>query len=292
MNYEGTIIRPPNEAGSLILQVTVGCSHGRCAFCPAYIDKRFRIKSLQEIDADIDQAASRSPQAVKRVFLCDGDPLIMKQTHLAAVLDRLKNAFPKLVRVGIYANAKSILRKSVEELKILRQKKLTNVYMGLESGDARTLARMNKGVSVDDMVTAAGRVKAAAMKLNVTVLLGLGGKKRSVVHAEETIRALNRMQPNHIGALTVMVVPGTPLYEMQSEGRFELPGKFALLNELRIMIKGSALENCLFFSNHASNYFPIQARLPRDREKILQELNAVIASGDERNLRDEFLRGL
>lgn len=292
MNYEGTIIRPPNEAGSLILQVTVGCSHGRCAFCPAYIEKRFRIKPLKEIFADIDQASSQDAEAVKRVFLCDGDPLIMKQEHLAVILDRLQQAFPKLVRVGIYANARSILRKSESDLALLRHKKLTNVYMGLESGDQQTLDMVNKGTTVEDMVLAACRVRQAGMKLNVTVLLGLGGKERSAVHAKETIRVLNRMQPNHIGALTLMVVPGTPLYDMQSDGRFELPGKFELLNELKIMIEGAELKNCLFFSNHASNYFPIQARLPRDREKILQELNAVIASGDERHLRDEFMRGL
>ncbi len=292
MNYEGRIIRPPNEADSLILQVTVGCSHNRCTFCPAYIEKKFRIKSKEEIFSDIDDAALNTCGDVRRIFLCDGDPLIMKQDLLAEILDRLLLKFPKLLRVGIYANAKSILRKSGEELKGLRQKKLSIVYMGLESGDPQTLEFVKKGATIDNMVDAAARVRNAGMKLNVTVLLGLGGKKRSRVHAKETIKVLNRMEPNHIGALTLMVVPGTPLYDHQIKGRFELPGKFELVNELKIMIEGSDLKNCLFFSNHASNYFPIQARLPRDKEKILAELEAVISSDDDRNLRDEFMRGL
>jgi len=292
MNYEGTIIRPPNEADSLILQVTVGCSHNRCTFCPAYIHKKFRIKSLSEIFTDIDSAAAECAQDVRRIFLCDGDPLIMKQDQLNQILDYLTLKFPRLIRVGIYANAKSILRKTESELGQLRQKKLTNVYMGLESGDQQTLDLVKKGTTIEKMVKAAVRIKTAGMKLNVTVLLGLGGKKRSLIHAQETIMVLNRMEPNHIGALTLMVVQGTALYDSQSEGRFELPGKFELVNELKIMIEGSDLKNCLFFSNHASNYFPIKARLPRDKQKILAELEAVISSDDEQNLRDEFMRGL
>jgi radical SAM superfamily enzyme YgiQ (UPF0313 family) len=292
MNYEGTIIRPPNEADSLIMQVTVGCSHNLCTFCPAYIEKKFRIKTIDEIFADIDTATAEALFDVRRIFLCDGDPLIMKQDSLIEILDYLSLKFPKLIRVGIYANAKSILRKSEDELRQLRDKKLSNVYMGLESGDQQTLDQVKKGVTIEKMIEAAGRVRNAGMKLNVTVLLGLGGKERSVVHAEETINVLNRMQPNHVGALTLMIVPGTALYDLQSKGRFELPGKFELVNELKIMIEGSNLKNCLFFSNHASNYFPIKARLPRDKENILAELKSVISSDDERILRDEFTRGL
>ncbi len=140
---------------------------------------------------------------MRRIFLCDGDPLIMKQDSLIEILDYLSLKFPKLIRVGIYANAKSILRKSEDELRQLRDKKLSNVYMGLESGDQQTLDQVKKGVTIEKMIEAAGRVRNAGMKLNVTVLLGLGGKERSVVHAEETINVLNRMQPNHVGALTL-----------------------------------------------------------------------------------------
>ncbi|MCX8042937.1 MAG: B12-binding domain-containing radical SAM protein [Desulfobacterota bacterium] len=292
MNYEGLIIRPPSEADSLILQVTVGCSHNRCTFCPAYKQKQFRIKSEKDIRCDIEQAARMYGDEVRRVFLCDGDPLIMPQERLIEVLNLLHQTFPKLQRIGIYGNAKSILRKSIEELAALRQKKLGIIYMGLESGDPVVLDKVQKGVVPEQMIEAARRVREATIKLNVTVLLGLGGRERSRIHAQETMRVLNKMQPNHVAALTLMVVPGTPLYEQEQRGEFALPDKFELLAELRTMIAESALDNCLFFSNHASNYFPVQARLPRDKDKIIRALDAVIASRDERCLRSEFMRAL
>lgn len=292
MNYEGLIIRPPSEADSLILQVTVGCSHNRCTFCPAYKNKKFRIKSERDISRDIEHAARQYGDAVRRVFLCDGDPLIMPQDRLEWILDLLREKLPRLQRVGIYGNAKSILRKSPDELALLRQKKLGIVYMGLESGDPVVLERIKKGAAPEQMIEAAARVRHAGMKLNITVLLGIGGRDRSSIHARETMRVLNMMRPNHVGALTLMVVPGTPLHEEAQRGDFELPGKFELVAELRTMIAESQLENCLFFSNHASNYFPVQARLPRDREQILQELDAVLASRDEGSLRSEFVRAL
>jgi len=292
MNYEGLIIRPPSEADSLILQVTVGCSHNRCTFCPAYKGKRFRIKSDRDIGRDIDSASRQYGDAVRRVFLCDGDPLIMPQERLVWILDLLREKLPRLQRVGIYGNAKSILRKSPDELAVLRQKKLGIVYMGLESGDPVVLERVKKGVTPEQLIEAAARVRQAAMKLNVTVLLGLGGKERISIHARETMRVLNRMRPNHVGALTLMIVPGTPLHDEERQGAFELPDKFELVAELRTMIAESRLENCLFFSNHASNYFPVQARLPRDKEQLLRELDAVLASRDEDSLRSEFVRAL
>lgn len=292
MNYEGLIIRPPSEADSLILQVTVGCSHNQCTFCPAYKEKRFRIKSDRDIGRDIDLAARRYGDTVRRVFLCDGDPLIMPQERLVWILDLLREKLPRLQRVGIYGNAKSILRKSPDELAMLRQKKLGIVYMGLESGDPVVLERVKKGVTPEQLIEAASRVRHAGMKLNVTVLLGLGGKARSSIHARETMQVLNRMRPNHVGALTLMIVPGTPLHNEAQRGAFELPDKFELVAELRTMIAESQLDNCLFFSNHASNYFPVQARLPRDKQQILQELDAVLASRDEGSLRSEFVRAL
>jgi len=292
MNYEGIIIRPPSEAESLILQVTVGCSHNRCTFCPAYKEKRFRIKPVDEVLADIDQRAASGADDVRRVFLCDGDPLIIPQKKLVAVLGHLGEKFLRLQRIGIYGNAKSILRKSIKDLSELREKKLGIVYMGLESGDRDTLESVKKGVAPEQMIEAARRVKQAGVKLNVTVLLGLGGRDRSHIHANETMKVLNQMEPNHVGALTLMLVPGTPLYDSFERGEFVLPEKFELIEELRAMIAESQLENCLFFSNHASNYFSIKARLSKDKERVLNKLERVISSGDERLLRAEFMRGL
>ena len=200
--------------------------------------------------------------------------------------------FPKLQRVGIYGNATSILSKEPSELAQLRSRKLGIVYLGLESGDPDTLVAVRKDAVPQDMIRAARRVRDAGIKLNVTVLLGLGGKQRSTEHARATIAVLNQMQPNHVAALTLMVVPDTPLHAAMQQGTFELPGTFELLEELREMIAGSELKNCLFFSNHASNYFPVQARLPHDRQALLQRLDEVLQSRDTRLLRPESSRGL
>ncbi len=293
MHYEGTIIRPPSEARSLILQLTVGCSHNRCTFCPAYREKKFRIKQWDEIQSDIDDAVkSYGASRIRRVFLCDGDPLIVRQDRLLQMLDYLNECFPRLQRIGIYGNAKSILRKSVEDLEQLKLRKLSIVYMGLESGDAITLEQIKKGADPDKMTTAGKRIKQAGIKLNVTVLLGIAGNQRSDIHAVETMRVLNLMQPNYVAALTLMLVPGTPVYDEFERGGFIMPEKFELLNELKIMLEESCLENCLFFSNHASNYLPLQARLSKDKGKVISELECVIRSGDEKLLRGEFVRGL
>jgi radical SAM superfamily enzyme YgiQ (UPF0313 family) len=224
--------------------------------------------------------------------LCDGDPLILPTPHLTAILERLNRVFPKLQRVGIYGNATSILSKEPAELTQMRSLKLGIVYLGLESGDPETLIAVRKDATPEDMIRAARLVRDAGIKLNVTVLLGLGGKNRSREHARATIAVLNHMQPNHVAALTLMVVPDTPLHEDMRQGRFEMPGTFELLEELREMLAGSELKNCLFFSNHASNYFPVQARLPHDKQNLLDQLDHVLKKRDTRMLRPESSRGL
>ena len=292
MRYDGLIIRPPSEAQSLILQVAVGCSHNQCTFCPAFKAKKFRAKPLESVLEDIDSAFDTYGPAVRRVFLCDGDPLILPFPHLLAILERLNQVFPKLQRVGIYGNAISILSKKPSELAELRSLKLGIVYLGLESGDPETLLAVRKDADPQEMIRAARLVRDANIKLNVIVLLGLGGKLRSREHARSTISVLNQMQPNHVAALTLMVVPDTPLHEAMQQGRFELPGTFELLEELREMLSGSELKSCLFFSNHASNYFSVQGRLPHDRQSLLERLDRVLKSRDESLLRPESSRGL
>lgn len=292
MNYQGLIIRPPNEANSLIFQITTGCSHNRCTFCPAYKNKSYRIKPLDDIFADIDAASKQYATSVRRVFLCDGDPLAIPQQPLVQILDRIITRFPRLQRTGIYARAGNILKKSPAELQELKKRRLGIVYMGLESGDQNVLDFVQKADTVKDMITAAKRIKEAGIKLNVTVLLGLGGKRGSRDHAEKTIDALNRMQPNHAAALTLMLVQDAPLYEMSAKGGFQLPDKFEMVRELRDMIAGSHLENCLFFSNHASNFYPLSIRLPRDKNKTVDTLDLILSQKDERRLRDDMLRAL
>ncbi len=291
MKYEGPVIRPPSEANSLILQVTVGCSHNKCTFCPAYKGKRFRIKGFEEIRQDIDEASSFSP-ALRRVFLADGDALIIPQPQLLEILNYLHLRFPAIQRIGTYANVKGILSKSVAELKELKERRLGILYLGIESGDEETLAAVRKGTTVESIVEAAARVKEAGMKLSVTVLLGIGGQERGSVHARKTAALLTRIQPDYVGALTLMLIPGAPLYDMAQRGLFILPSPFSLLQELRTMIAESELTHCLFFSNHASNYFPVKARLPKDKNACVQLLDRVLTHYDRAALTPEHLRAL
>lgn len=291
MKYEGVVIRPPSEANSLILQVTIGCSHNRCTFCPAYKAKRFRMRTFAEIKEDIDEARLNTPH-YRRVFLADGDALIMPQEKLLKIATYLQEAFPSLQRIGIYGNAKSILRKSVAQLHALKEHKLGIIYLGIETGDEETLLRIKKGTSYEKMVEAGQRVKAAGIKLSVTVLLGIAGVEGSIQHAHKTAAILTAIQPDYVGALTLMVIPDTPLHRMVEEGNFIIPSPFDLLQELRIMLAESDLHHCLFFSNHASNYLPIRARLPRDKESSLQLIDEVLAAGNTSLLKPEHLRAL
>jgi len=290
MEYEGIVIRPPSEADSLILQVSLGCSHNRCTFCPTYKGLRFRIKDLDKIKEEIDEMAPFGP--FRKVFLADGDALILPQDKLIAILQYLKEKLPGLRRVGIYGNAKSILRKSVEELRALKALKLGIVYLGVETGDQSLLEKVRKGVSYEQMVEAGRRVKEAGITLSVTVLLGLAGVGHGQEHALATAKILADIDPDFASALTLMAVPGTPLYEDMEAGRFQLPSPFQLLEELGIMIAHSNFSNTYFTSNHASNYLPIKARLPRDKEAVVRLIQNVVSSGDASRLRPEFLRGL
>jgi radical SAM superfamily enzyme YgiQ (UPF0313 family) len=290
MKYEGLIIRPPSEAYSLLLQVTTGCSHNKCTFCPTYRDKKFRIKSREEILDDLAEASHY--RRVRRVFLCDGDALIIPQPRLLDILASIRRSLPGIERVGTYANAKSILRKTPEDLRDLKEAGLKMVYLGVETGSAALLEKIRKGVGVEQMVEAGRRIKDAGILLSVTVLLGIGGTTHSVEHATETAKILTRIDPDYTGALTVMVVPGTPLYEDQQAGRFQLPDTFGFLTELGTMIARSQFTDCFFTSNHASNYLPIRARLPQQKEDTVRMIQEVIRRGDRGLLRPESLRAL
>ena len=291
MKYEGRIIRPPSEARSLLLQATVGCSHNRCTFCAAYKQKRFRIKTSEEIEEDIREAGA-TLRSVERVFLCDGDALIIPQRRLLEVLQSIREHIHGVQGVGTYANAKSILRKNREDLADLRAAGLQIVYLGVETGSEEVLRRIRKGATYEQMVEAGHRVKQAGIKLSVTALLGIGGVELSEEHAGATARILTDLDPDYAGMLTVMVVPGTPLYEDFRSGAFVLPGTFDLLRELRTIIAASSFTDCFFTSNHASNYLPIRARLPGDQKKVLALLDGVIHKKRRDLLRPEYLRGL
>jgi radical SAM superfamily enzyme YgiQ (UPF0313 family) len=290
MKYEGIIIRPPSEAESLILQITVGCSHNRCTFCPTYKAKRFRIKTFEEVKEDIDEAVQYG-WAIERVFLADGDALIVPQPRLLEIISYLKEKLPRLRRVGIYANAKGILKKTLDELRELKEAGLGIIYLGVESGDQVVLERVRKGTTYEKLLQAGRMVKEAGIKLSVTVLLGIAGRERSREHAIATGRLLTEMDPNYVGALSVMIVPGTPLYEEQAQGGFALPEPFEMIEELRTMIAQTDMHG-LFFSNHASNYLALKVRMPKDKGEALRLIDEVLAKRDPALLRPDYVRAL
>ena len=289
MRYRGMVIRPPSEAGSFILQVTYGCSHNACTFCPTYKGTRFQVRELGEILEDIGEAAVVMPHT-RRVFLADGNALCLPGERLKAILAALRGAFPRLERVGAYANGGDINAKSEEELRELARMGLGILYLGLESGDDRVLERVRKRDSSEEMVWAAVKARKCGMQVSVIVLLGLGGREGSREHAVRSAQAVSRMDPDYLSALTLMVVPGTPLHREQEEGGFVLPDQRGLLAELRLFLEGCELSQCVFRTNHASNYLPLKGVLSRDREALLQTIDRAVRT--PRMLRPEFMRGL
>ena len=287
--YEPPVFRPPSEADSLIVQVTVGCSHNRCAFCSMYRTKPFRARALDEVRADVAEARRLLGPDVRRVFLADGDAMCLSAGRLGQVLDALHAAFPRLRRVGIYANARDILRKTDEELAELRRRKLAIVYMGLESGDDEVLAAIDKGASVAEMTEAGRRARSAGMATSVMILVGLAGRARSLAHARRSAEAVNRMEPTYTSLLTFTPTPGSPLFEQARRGELELPGPLESLEEIREFVRGLRCQTH-FACNHASNYLPLQGRMPNAQGAILQLLDTALAGRVP--LKPEFLRGL
>jgi radical SAM superfamily enzyme YgiQ (UPF0313 family) len=289
MHYEGNIIRPPSEANSILLQVTVGCSRNKCTFCGAYQGERFKIKSDEIIMADIDFAATHC-QRQRRVFLCDGDAMIIPQKRLVRILTEIRRQLPWVTRVGAYANAKSLKMKTPEELKVLRENGLGIAYMGLETGDDVTLKAINKGADSRLMIEMGQKARKAGIKLSITVLLGLAGRERSQIHARETGRVLSAIDPEFVGALSLMLVPGTPMHDDHQAGRFDLISPEEMLAELRTMIADTHQTQGMFHANHASNYLPIRARMPKDKERTLALIDSALAGNVA--LRPEWMRGL
>ncbi len=289
MHYEGNIIRPPSEANSILLQVTVGCSHNKCAFCGTYRGERFKIKPDDIIAADIEFAAQYCRRQ-RRLFLCDGDALIIPQRRLLKILQAIKARLPWVTRVGAYANAKSLKMKSMDDLKALYENGLGILYMGLETGDDVTLKAINKWGNAETMIEMGRKAKAAGFKISITVLLGIAGRERSQVHAQETGRVLSAIDPDYVGALSLMLVPGTPLFEDHRSGEFPLLEAGEMLAELRTIFANTHLSRGLFHANHASNYLPIKARLPRDREAVLALIDKALSG--EIGLKPEWMRAL
>jgi len=287
MHYEGDCIRPPPEACSILLQVTLGCSHNKCTFCGAFKDKRFQIKDDDIILSDI-LFASKYMKGQNRVFLMDGDALITPQKRLVWILEKIREHLPWVKRVGAYANTKSISMKSPQELIELRENGLGMIYLGVETGDDEIRKRVKKGSSAKHCLEMGKRVKDAGIQLTVLVLLGIGGREKSLEHAKATGEILSGIDPDFASALTLILIPGTPLYEEHERGDFKMPDEMGLLKEMRELIEHTNVSRCLFSSSHASNYLPIRAWLPEGKQEVLDLIDSALRG--EFGLKPDWMR--
>lgn len=272
------LFRPPAEARSLIIRIAEGCPWNRCTFCGMYKEVPYRSRSMVEIKGAVAEAQQQDSSG-RRIFLADGDVMALPYDRLKTVMELLNDFFPRLARVNVYANGRSILQKDVTELGKLRELGLNTLYMGLESGSEETLQAVKKRETAEEMVEAARRAQAAGLKMSVMVLTGLGGKTDSESHLCATAEALNRMQPRLLSALRVIPIPGTALFNEVQAGRFIQLTEFDAVAELRNLIRKLELEQTVFRANHSSNILPLEGRFPKDKRRILDELDTLLDSG-------------
>ncbi|AYF54426.1 radical SAM protein [Clostridium novyi] len=287
MRYEGTVYRPPSEAYSLIIQVTLGCSHNKCTFCNMYKDRNFKIKSLDEVFEDL-ELSRKYYKYVRRIFLADGDALILKTENLEKILMKIKELFPECERVSVYGTPADILRKSEEDLIKLKKLGLDIIYIGVESGSDEVLKDVNKGVTSEEIIKAGQKVKRTGIKLSATLISGLGGKEKSKLHAKESARVISAINPDYLGILTLMIEPGTEIYNKIENNEMTLLNPKEVMVETRELIRNLEVSNCIFRSNHASNYAPLAATLGEEKERLLKELDSII--GSDYSFKDEYFR--
>jgi len=290
MRYEGKIYRPPSEADAYILQATIGCSWNACVYCDMYREKAFRVRALEDTLQDIALARGSLGGAVRKVFVADGDALILPVEHWQTILEALRAAFPRLTRISCYATARNVLDKTEPELRALRDAGLRRLYIGPESGDDVTLKRIAKGATFEEHERAAAQARRAGLEQSVIVMLGIAGVERSAEHAERTAALVTAMDPDYLAALTTTVVPGTPLATLVRRDRFELPDVSHMFRELRTIVADARPTRAVFRTNHASNYLPLAGTLPDDRAAIVAAIDAALAGRIA--LRPESRRGL
>ena len=288
MRYEGMIYRPPSEAYSLIVQVTIGCSQNRCIFCSMFKEKRFRIRKVEEVLEDLQDARNKY-RYVEKIFLADGDALICKMTDLESVLHFIKDQFPECKQVTLYGSPRSILMKQQEDLDKLRELGISMIYMGLESGNDEVLTYMKKGVTSQEMIEAAQKVKQAKIRLSVTAISGLGGRRLWKEHAKDTGLVLSQMKPDYIGLLTLMIEEDLPLADKIRSGEFELLNPYDILIETKEMLKYMDCPDCIYRANLASNYVNLRGTLNQDKEAMINLLDEAIKGNV--HLKSEWMRG-
>lgn len=287
--YEGRIFRPPSEAYSLIVQSTIGCSHNRCAFCTMYKERRFRIRSTEDVIADLERARGFA-SSIKRIFFADGDAFIRKSEEQLKISAAVKRIFPECERVSMYASPKSVLIKTDDELKALHDAGTELLYMGLESGDENVLRRINKGATAEEIILAGQRAKQAGFAVSLTAILGLAGDEGSAAHAKATAEAVSRMKPDYFGLLSLMLEPGCPMYDEYRADRLKPVGPAMALEECRIMLENMDSEGTVFRANHASNYINLKGTLNTDTPRMLREIDRALSG--RAPIKDEAWRRL
>jgi len=286
MPYEGAIYRPPSEAKSLILQITVGCSHNRCTFCSMYKNKSFRIKSKKEIFDDIDTYTNNF---YTKAFLADGDAMLLETSLLIEIIKRVKAKMPNITRIGIYAHANNLKTKSIEELKLLHSEGLNIIYVGIESGSDKILEKINKGITSDGMEKQLMKISESGIKLSLMIISGLGGKEFTYEHAIESAKLINKIKPKFLSLLTLMLEKETKFYDEVKNNRIKLLNPEEILVETKFFIENLKLENTIFRVNHASNYLNLEGILNKDKDRILEEINTAIK---DKNYIPEYFRRL
>jgi len=289
LRYEGLVYRPPSEARSLIVQVTIGCAHNKCTFCTMYKDKQFRVRKKEEVLEDFQMAYDTYGDRIRRIFLADGDALIVRTPDLLDILNFIREKFPSTERVTSYGTPGDILRKSEEELKSLARAGLDMVYMGAESGDAVTLERINKGVTREEIIEAGQKLRRCGIRSSITLISGLGGRERKREHAVESAKLISAIKPDYVGFLTLMLDESTEIYRQIQAGEMELLTPEEVVEEMRLFLTNVDSQGTVFRANHASNYVILKGNLNEDIEEMLQRLDEVEKAG---KYRPERVRGL
>ncbi len=276
MRYEGTVYRPPSEAHSLLIQATIGCPHNKCSFCDMYKGTRFRLRPVNEIKADLWMARDHYGPWVRSIFLPDGNTIIMKTNDLVQIFEFAKTLFPRLERITVYGSARFVDKKSLDDLKRLKEAGLNRIHMGMESGDDVTLTRVSKGTTSEQIIRAGCKVHEAGIELSEYYLVGIGGVERTLEHARESARVLSAISPDFIRLRTFVPVPNTPIIKDLEEGRIQLLSPHQALEEIRYLLQDLEAEGSWIVSDHVSNYWNITGLMPRDKEAMLAEIDQAL----------------
>lgn len=280
MRYEGAVYRPPSEAYSLIIQVTIGCAHNECTFCTMFRDKQFRVRNIDEVMEDLEEAR-KTYRNVNRIFLADGDALVLTNAKLLTILKRIEELFPECERVGIYGSPQDVLNKTPEELIELKDNGVGIIYIGAESGNDEILKTIKKGATRAEIIEAIKKIEASGIDSSVTFISGLGGSDHWEEHARDTGTMISESEPAYVGLLTLMVEPKAPMYQEIQNGTMKLLSPKEVVMETKLLLENiNVTKNCVFRSNHASNYISLKGDLPQDKEKMIQALDAVMDRED------------